>query len=393
MPSPPKPRIALILPLADEYAVRLAEGALDYAGAHPEIEVVCYSYRMGAEDPLQDRELDFAGAVVWLSHSDCWAQRLLDAGKVLVTTGGDWPTERIPKVGFDAAEVTAIACDYLLGLGRPHAAFIGWQTSLHPALVRLTRLFEARCRDAGVSARVYETATRHVGSDRLAKVPAEVSANLTEFLAALPTPAVVWAEDDFMARLICDLAAQAGLAVPGDLAVLGIGDRLEARMRRPAISTIPYPGQLVGREMIKTVHDLLCGRQPASPMGRIPPPPVLVRESTQADVPDDTPLQHAYQWIRRHACEGGTVNELLERVPMSPWTFSKRFAEMFGRTPGEEIRHVRLEQARHQLRTTQLSVSEIANLCGYDHPAKFSNFFKRETGMTPSAYRANKGPA
>lgn len=37
---------------------------------------------------------------------------------------------------------------------------------------------------------------------------------------------------------------------------------------------------------------------------------------------------------------------------------------------------------------TDFSIERISRLCGYDEPSSFSNFFKREVGTNPKAYRA-----
>ncbi len=383
-------RIALILPV-DEYMLRLAEGAMEFAALHAEVTLVDVPYRLGVKDPIEGHLFDFDGAVVCLDPKDTWVMHLLDAGKTVVNTSGDWSADVIPKVVFGGPQLIQSGVDHLLGLGLPHAAYIGWQTSCYGPLLRAQSTLNERSRLQGVAFHSHETGGFPGAGDRMARIPTKVTAVLTKFLISLPKPAAVWCEDDLLARLVCDLSAQAGITVPGDLAVLGLGDRIEARMRRPTLSTIPLPLQLVGREALRLVFDRLCGKPLESRTIRIPAPPVLVRESTLLEITVETPLRLAYEWIGRRACEGITVNELLETVPMSPWTFSKRFAEVYGRTPGEEIRRVRLERSQHFLRTSQLSVERIAQLCGYDQQAKFSNFFKRETGLTPSEYRRGGG--
>ena len=218
-------------------------------------------------------------------------------------------------------------------------------------------------------------------------LPASVRSRLRAFLEKLPTPAVVWCQDDYLARIVCDMAADAGIDVPGNLAVLGTGDMRVAMMGNLAVSTIPLPAQNVGREMQMALQ-LLDGKPLTADPVMIRPPPVIVRASTL--LPDGGPGSHFHQaraWIRDHACEGLTVNELMEIMPMSQRAFSQRFAELFGLTPGAEIRRVRMAQAKSYLLQTSYSIERISRLCGYAQQAKFSNFFKREAGMSPSAFR------
>ncbi len=62
------------------------------------------------------------------------------------------------------------------------------------------------------------------------------------------------------------------------------------------------------------------------------------------------------QWINDHACEGLKVNDLVKMLPMSQFTFTKHFTSLYGHTPGEDIRRVKTERARHYLRSTSFSV-------------------------------------
>jgi len=119
-------------------------------------------------------------------------------------------------------------------------------------------------------------------------------------------------------------------------------------------------------------------------------PPVVVRESTsRPDLPDER-LRRAYEFIVEHACQNITVDDVLPLVQLSLPTFRQRFVAQYGRTPGAEIRRVKRERAQHYLRTTTFDVTRIAKLCGYDVPADFAHFFKRETGQTPTAYRRQR---
>lgn len=68
-------------------------------------------------------------------------------------------------------------------------------------------------------------------------------------------------------------------------------------------------------------------------------------------------------------------------------TLNHKYRVAFGITPGQAIRNERTNYAKHYLAETDHSISEVAGLCGYSNQSKFSNFFKRETGITPMQYR------
>ena len=73
----------------------------------------------------------------------------------------------------------------------------------------------------------------------------------------------------------------------------------------------------------------------------------------------------------------------------------RRFEAVTGLTPGQYLKSLRMHHARQLLREKarlNLSVGEIAQLCGFYDPSYFCRSFQKETGMTPSAYaQAEKG--
>ena len=52
---------------------------------------------------------------------------------------------------------------------------------------------------------------------------------------------------------------------------------------------------------------------------------------------------------------------------------------------------MRLEKAKDLLAKTQLFVSRIASMVGFEETASFSRFFAKQTGMSPLAYRRKQG--
>jgi AraC-like DNA-binding protein len=72
---------------------------------------------------------------------------------------------------------------------------------------------------------------------------------------------------------------------------------------------------------------------------------------------------------------------------MSVRTLDARFAAEVGHTVGDELRRVRLQQAKALLQRTELSLTRVAALIGYTDGAYFARFFRKHTGQTPSAFR------
>ncbi len=67
--------------------------------------------------------------------------------------------------------------------------------------------------------------------------------------------------------------------------------------------------------------------------------------------------------------------------------FNELFKEQFKITPNRYIIVKKIDFAKKMLAVNYMSISEIANLCGFSDVYYFSKIFKHETGLTPSAYR------
>ena len=82
-----------------------------------------------------------------------------------------------------------------------------------------------------------------------------------------------------------------------------------------------------------------------------------------------------------------SVAALAAQTGWSEVYFRRAFRAAFGTSPLAYIRRVRLENAKALLRTGYYSITETATRCGFDSVSYFSYTFRRETGVTPSAYR------
>ena len=70
--------------------------------------------------------------------------------------------------------------------------------------------------------------------------------------------------------------------------------------------------------------------------------------------------------------------------------FGRLFKRAYGVTPIEYIQKKRLELAKDLLRASFFNISEISSQCGFSDLYYFSKVFKKETGLSPSAYRKNR---
>jgi len=67
--------------------------------------------------------------------------------------------------------------------------------------------------------------------------------------------------------------------------------------------------------------------------------------------------------------------------------FKDLFIAKYGTTPVKYVTMLKIEKAKELLITGQYTVTQIAEMCGYDNVYYFSNVFKKQTGVSPRNYR------
>ena len=80
-------------------------------------------------------------------------------------------------------------------------------------------------------------------------------------------------------------------------------------------------------------------------------------------------------------------DETARHAGISPSHFSRLLKERTGRTFTELLRQCRVDLACDLLRSTELSLAEIANACGFCDQSYFTRVFQDVKGMTPKPFR------
>lgn len=384
-------RIAVGAPLEMEYSARLLEGAFEYCREHRAVQVIDLPYRGDAPSRLRHpARLRLDGALIWATREASWVKDLLAAGVPMVSASGDWPIDRIPCVSFDAAGLVEVAVEHLASLRPAILLHLQFRITGVPQVEGRCRQFEQAAARRGIPSRSEELLRRGDKADyaltwRSPLAPA-LRRRLTALLRDLPKPAAVWCGVDDLGLRVCELAAEIGLEVPRDLAVLGTGDFRVAECAPLPLSSIPLPGDKIGFRALELLHGHLSRRHAIPPFTPVMPPPVVARESTSGKR-TGSPLDRARNVIAARCCEGITVKEVAAAVGLSPQALHLQFVRHLGRAPGEEIRLVRHAAAKRFLLDSRLSIARVATLCGFNQQSKFADFFRRGAGLSPRDWR------
>jgi AraC family transcriptional activator FtrA len=103
---------------------------------------------------------------------------------------------------------------------------------------------------------------------------------------------------------------------------------------------------------------------------------------------EDSPwFAELQSWVHKRIKRNIAVDEMASKLNMSPRTFARKFEAAVGESPGRWILSIRIRKAKDLLETTQLSLEEVAQRCGFSDAALLRHHFVRRVGKTPGIYR------
>ncbi|MEU8616568.1 helix-turn-helix domain-containing protein [Streptomyces sp. NPDC048623] len=103
--------------------------------------------------------------------------------------------------------------------------------------------------------------------------------------------------------------------------------------------------------------------------------------------PGSSTTTAARAWALAHLHEPIQLRDLAVRESMSVRTFTRRFREEVGVSPGQWLTQQRVERARHLLESTDLPVDQIAADAGFGTAQSLRTHLQAAIGVTPTAYR------
>jgi transcriptional regulator GlxA family with amidase domain len=100
------------------------------------------------------------------------------------------------------------------------------------------------------------------------------------------------------------------------------------------------------------------------------------------------PVVAAFErWARGRLAETISLPGAAKALGISERTLQRSFQRVLGTSPIRFVQDLRIEQASHLLRTTDLSLEAIARKVGYGHPNTLRVLLRERTGKTTTALR------
>lgn len=222
---------------------------------------------------------------------------------------------------------------------------------------------------------------------------AEVLPRLAAHLLGMPRPVAVFGSVDEWAKIAHDAAELAHLRVPGDVFVLGFGNReLVSRLAPTPISSINIDNTGWAYAGAKLLTDMIAGRAAPGTVRVFAPGEIVERASTAGESGGDPLCGRAIALMRACVERPPGVPELAKRLGVSKATLDRVFVARLGETVARRFLKLRLEAAMARLAAGE-KAGVAAAAAGFDSERGFSEAFKRETGLTPGAYAAKSREA
>ena len=114
------------------------------------------------------------------------------------------------------------------------------------------------------------------------------------------------------------------------------------------------------------------------------------QEAASVPVSKSSAIYPAVNYIATHPNATISMNEMANLCHLSPSYFSRLFTREMGEGFTNYVNRQKVELAKHELRGTSKSISQIATELGYLNISHFINLFKRFEGITPLVYRQHK---
>jgi LacI family transcriptional regulator len=177
--------------------------------------------------------------------------------------------------------------------------------------------------------------------------------------------------------------------VPEEIAVIGVdNDPLVCELCSPPLTSIIPDTYATGYLAATLLQSLMNGNKIENLTNLIVPLGVQKRRSTDSLAIEDPYISRAIHYIYEHANSGDfNFKEILAFIPMTRRVFEKKFFELVGRTPYKELQRIRVNRLKELLGETDMSLMDVAEKSGFEHVSYMSYLFKRETGVSPIAYR------
>ena len=293
------------------------------------------------------------------------------------------PSAPLPGVYPDDEAAVQLGVAHLAERGVRHLVFIPGTTfatrGLHDSVLRHGTALGC-CLD------IHEPPKKSVRESR--RGDEEDGDKIARWLATLPKPVGVIATSDVRALRIIEACRRGRLAVPDEVAVVGISDdEVLCGLATPGLTSVTHDRQRIGLEAASMLDEAIRFGRPPAAVIYVPPAGIAVQRSSDVLAVEDADIRKALRVIQRRACADLSAAEVATEVRVPRRLLDRKFQRMLGRTIHDELQRMKVAEARRLLVETDDKLLVISMRSGFTHAPQLCNVFKSVVGMSPMQYR------
>lgn len=377
-------RIGAFLPLDAGYGRDVLRGIARFYRLLPHIQVLKFNQTQRYDlHKLRAHRLDGIIAKVVGRHDE---EMFLRLGAPTINFSGQYATHHIPTVTSDDGRVGRMAFRHFAQRGFRNFAYCG--TGHH---------FASRARLESYSEAVAERfpgtviARRFVpDADRDSPFPEHVRRELEEWVLSLPKPVAVFTFTDRLGLEIDEVCRRAAFAVPGEVAILGVGNDLtRIEFAHVPLSSIELPAEENGFRAAELLERWRTGGEVPPARTLIRPRRLLTRTSTDVLAVPDEGVARALDYIHENLGNPIRVDAVARFAGIARRTLEVRFREHLHQSVYAMIQNLKFERALELLAQPDVPIGDIATRIGFPETKAFSRAFQQRYRVSPSVYRKN----
>jgi LacI family transcriptional regulator len=379
--------VALLIETSRAYGRGILQGVIRYQREHAPWSIFFQPHGLNEPPPPWLKNWHGDGILARIDDR-AMANTIRRTGLPAVDLRFAVPRLGLPGVGIDNQEVVRLAFEHLTNSGLKQFGFCGLPKKQSTWMDLRRDLFQKQVKASGYPCFVFEAAEL---AEPESSAWEDEQEQIAAWLVNLPKPIGIMACNDDRGQQVLDACRRVNVLVPDEVAVIGVdNDEILCNLSFPPLTSVNINTQQVGYEAADLLNRIMMGQSaPEEPL-LLSPYGVVPRESTDVLATDDRELATALRLMRKQACKGLRIKDLVREVRLSRRELERRTRTLLGRSPKEEITRVQIEMAKQLLTTANLPVATIAEKCGYTEAKYFCQVFRQRVGLSPGAYRKSQ---
>ncbi len=386
------PQVAILLESSHEISRGMLRGIIQYVQIYGPWAL--HMIAGGANDQRMPDLKEWRGSGIIARIPNLWsAEDIVEAQlpTILIDPFDQYlapghPLSGCPRVQCNNEAVADLAAQHLLAQNFTHFGFAGDPNNANWSRWRQDQ-FMRRIQEAGHECAIYPMPALDDPASWVTEKP-----HMCSWLVNLPKPAAVFAANDSRGRQVLNACLSAGVAVPYEVAVLGVNnDVLICETSMPPLSSIAVNMEQAGYMAAEMLDRLMHKGELPDPYVRYDPDTVVRRASSQRLQVKDRLVIKALEFIRINAGLNIRVSDVAGQAQVSERWLEKLFAQELGRSVVSEIHRVRAETIYNLVTKTALPFATIAERSGFTTSNHLSVIFRNCFGETMSSARKRSG--